>query len=337
MAEPDAGVDVDGDFSCRCLFFAGMLTLEYERSWTAAERLYLSDYLKSGARGKASATAQSKYTLLEAVVGKGAAACDRRRDRAGAGAGRQAGIPADGRGREGRHLAADLGDGRLQRPWSAPGDERGGVRKSRGCGTSTRSRSICSLAFFVLALFVAVPKDRARRMIWKHGRRLRGPELVTTAEFNTKLGQSKRLTTYLPDGVTFINEERRWCGQDSSTKTLSRWARVPREREAMHFLIVGDSGTGKSAAIRQMLAQIWERGEAAIVYDPAMEYLPQFYTRVAGRRDPESVGRAVSVLDSGRRGSARSGGPYLSRSACSRTRAGRTGSSSKRRGKSSLT
>ena len=40
---------------------------------------------------------------------------------------------------------------------------------------------------------------------------------------------------------------------------------------------MGDSGTGKSAAIRQMLAQIWERGEAAIVYDPAMEYLPQFY------------------------------------------------------------
>ncbi len=53
------------------LFFAGMLTLEYERSWTAAERLYLTDYLKSGARGKASATAQAKYTLLEAVVGKG--------------------------------------------------------------------------------------------------------------------------------------------------------------------------------------------------------------------------------------------------------------------------
>ena len=37
------------------VFFAGMLTLEYEQSWTAAERLYLSDYLKSGARGKASA------------------------------------------------------------------------------------------------------------------------------------------------------------------------------------------------------------------------------------------------------------------------------------------
>jgi hypothetical protein len=53
------------------LVLAGMLTLQYERSWSAAERLYLTDYLKSGARGKASATAASKYTLLEAVVGKG--------------------------------------------------------------------------------------------------------------------------------------------------------------------------------------------------------------------------------------------------------------------------
>ena len=48
-------------------FFAGMLTLQYEASWTAAQRLYLTDYLKSGVWGKVSATAASKYTLLEAV------------------------------------------------------------------------------------------------------------------------------------------------------------------------------------------------------------------------------------------------------------------------------
>ncbi len=52
------------------VFFAGMLTLQYERSWSAAERLYLTDYLKSGARGKASATAASKYTLLEGWLGR---------------------------------------------------------------------------------------------------------------------------------------------------------------------------------------------------------------------------------------------------------------------------
>ena len=29
----------------------------------------------------------------------------------------------------------------------------------------------------------------------------------------------------------------------------------------------------------RVLSQIADRGEAAIVYDPAMEYLPQFYTK----------------------------------------------------------
>jgi hypothetical protein len=52
------------------LFLAGLLTWQYERSWTEAERLYLTDYLKSGTRGQASASASSKYTMLEAVVGK---------------------------------------------------------------------------------------------------------------------------------------------------------------------------------------------------------------------------------------------------------------------------
>jgi hypothetical protein len=53
------------------------------------------------------------------------------------------------------------------------------------------------------------------------------------------------MTVHLPDGVAFINEEQ--SGTDKLFhKNLSRWARVPRDREAMHFLIVGDSGTGKA-------------------------------------------------------------------------------------------
>jgi hypothetical protein len=90
IAEPEAGVDVDGDFPVASVL-RRVLTLEYERSCTTAERLYLSDYLKCGVRGKASAKAQAKYTLLEAVVGKG----------------QQAGIPADGRGREEYLLALE--------------------------------------------------------------------------------------------------------------------------------------------------------------------------------------------------------------------------------------
>ena len=41
---------------------------------------------------------------------------------------------------------------------------------------------------------------------------------------------------------------------------------------------MGDFGTGKSTLIRQLLSQLEARGDTAIVYDPALEYTPQFYS-----------------------------------------------------------
>jgi ABC-type transporter Mla maintaining outer membrane lipid asymmetry ATPase subunit MlaF len=49
---------------------------------------------------------------------------------------------------------------------------------------------------------------------------------------------------------------------------------IPRSFESSHFMVIGDSGTGKSALLRQVLIQIAKRGETAIVYDPALEYTP---------------------------------------------------------------
>jgi GTPase SAR1 family protein len=40
---------------------------------------------------------------------------------------------------------------------------------------------------------------------------------------------------------------------------------------------MGDSGTGKSSLIRQLLTQIRARGETAVVFDPELEFTPQFY------------------------------------------------------------
>ncbi len=129
-----------------------------------------------------------------------------------------------------------------------------------------------ALSVFMLLLLVTLPKDRQRALVLKHGRRLRGPELVTTAQFNGR---------HEADGIALLNAER--TARDRLLrKNRSRWIRIPRKGEAMHFLVMGDSGTGKSAAIRQLLMQIWERGETAIVYDPAMEYLPQFYSPERG-------------------------------------------------------
>jgi len=155
------------------VFLAGMLTLEYERSWTEAERLYLSDYLKSGARGKASATAASKYTLLEAVVGKG--------ERLVIGDEIEQVPSLDGR--PGYRLTDEgVKDGIARLTWvTATFNDRGlhrvmseAVYGNIGSWDFYQKPAYLSLAFFVLALFVVVPKDRARRMLYKHGRRPTG-------------------------------------------------------------------------------------------------------------------------------------------------------------------
>jgi type IV secretory pathway TraG/TraD family ATPase VirD4 len=126
-----------------------------------------------------------------------------------------------------------------------------------------------SLAVFVVGLVVAIPKDIARARERRHGRRLKGPELVTAAAFNRRTRA---------DGIGFVQTPSfvaRLCGR-------RRWVRVPRGIESSHVLMMGDSGTGKSALIRQILRQLGDRGDTAIVYDPALEYTPQFYTPERG-------------------------------------------------------
>ncbi len=97
--------------------FAGLLTVQYERSWTAAQGLYWKDYLKSGARAQASARATDRYTLLEGMTAKGQGLILKGRpDRGGDGPRRKAGLAADRGGGEARHRPVAVGDGHVQRP-----------------------------------------------------------------------------------------------------------------------------------------------------------------------------------------------------------------------------
>jgi hypothetical protein len=57
---------------------------------------------------------------------------------------------------------------------------------------------------------------------------------------------------------------------------------VKKEDEPTHFLVVGDNGTGKSQLLFQLLCQIRDRGESAIVYDPAREFVRTFYDESRG-------------------------------------------------------
>ena len=92
----------------------------------------------------------------------------------------------------------------------------------------------------------------------KYGRRLKGPALVSPKEFN-KAVQG--------DGIGF--------------KTLETEAmmRIPAGAEGQHIELMGDTGAGKTTLIMQLLRQIQSRGESAIIYDPACEFIQRFYER----------------------------------------------------------
>jgi hypothetical protein len=116
------------------------------------------------------------------------------------------------------------------------------------------------VALVVLLVF-AVRRDLQRFREMKYGRRLRGPLLLTPDEFNRKeKGQ----------GIGF------------KTTESSHLMRIPKQKEAQHFQVMGDTGVGKSQLIMQMLRQIREREDSAIVYDPACEYIQRFYNKERG-------------------------------------------------------
>ncbi len=113
------------------------------------------------------------------------------------------------------------------------------------------------LLLFVTELPFALPKDVRRLKGLRYGRRLKGPFLVTAKGFNEAVAG---------DGIGITTDD------------AKRALRIPRNAENKHFLIVGDTGSGKSSIIRQMLYQVEKRGECAIIYDPACEFVKQFYS-----------------------------------------------------------
>ena len=115
----------------------------------------------------------------------------------------------------------------------------------------------------------------------RRGQTLRGSELLSAAQFN----RLKR-----GDGVGFSTRDTVSVPSLLLGRSGREVLRVARQEESSHFLLMGDTGTGKSSLIRQLLEQIADRGEAAIVYDPALEFTPQFY-------EPERGDQILNPLD----------------------------------------
>jgi len=109
-----------------------------------------------------------------------------------------------------------------------------------------------------------------RRQEERHGRRTKGPELRLPSSLNV----FRRDT-----GIRL-----RLQGESVGAKLLP-WGRsyaIPKRLESSHILLMGDTGSGKSSAIRQILRQVKERGDTAIVYDPAMDFVGEFYSPERG-------------------------------------------------------
>src|SRR5262249_19678564 len=107
-------------------------------------------------------------------------------------------------------------------------------------------------------------KDLERK---RHGKTLKGPVLVSRWQFN-HFKQS--------DGIGFRTEEPpSW--QEKVFRRDRRRVRIRAQEECGHFLLMGDTGTGKSVLIQQLLDQVRVRGEAAIIYDSALEFVPRYY------------------------------------------------------------
>ena len=131
--------------------------------------------------------------------------------------------------------------------------------------------AVCSaLACFFLVPF-GVGKDLQRRREIRHGRQIRGPELVTRARFN-KIMKSTGLGFKTSEPLDIYE----------TFKDRSGLIRLRQADEFSHFLIVGDSGSGKSTLIRQMLTQIELREQPAIVYDPDCQFIQHFYNAERG-------------------------------------------------------
>lgn len=108
----------------------------------------------------------------------------------------------------------------------------------------------------VLQLPFSIRKDIKRRREMKYGRLLKGPVMLTPAEFGKQIGG---------DGIGF------------KTTEAPNLMRIPARYEAQHLELMGDTGAGKTTLIMQVLRQIEERGHTAIVYDPACEFVQRFY------------------------------------------------------------
>jgi hypothetical protein len=93
------------------------------------------------------------------------------------------------------------------------------------------------LVLFLVGMLPAIYLDGKHSHELRYGKRLRGPEFVTVRQFNRK---------HRARGIDFANENRTVLDRMLG---LNKKLRVPVSKENPHFLIIGDTTTGKRQLI----------------------------------------------------------------------------------------
>ncbi len=236
----------------------------YTKTWTPLQRFYLKTYMRSGLRSVTSFAKSDRYQMLTVVMKKGSH------------------LAAEGEVREvkteGGETTLALTDdavkiGGLRLELQQVEINSGKLHELLGHSfyqdqtlmDFLRPAFWGGLVVLLVCLAVAIPKDAARARERREGRRLKGPELVTPRVFNRRNPSN---------GISFELTEKTFL---QKLFGIVPSVRLPLAIEPNHILIMGDTGTGKSTLIRKIMQQIEERGETAIVYDPALDYTPEFY------------------------------------------------------------
>jgi hypothetical protein len=181
------------------------------RTWTALQRWYLSAYLRSGLIADLGFTGAGQYQLLHVLDRTGSrlalddevtsaptlAAMPFRLTDAAIRAGDRALVWHDQRA---RHAALHA----LLREW---------IYRDRPATDLVRSAAMSGVGVFVVGAAIALPIDVARARTRRHGRRLKGPELVSVAQFTRR---------FRADGIGF---------RQTRVRGRTRWLRVPRAIE----------------------------------------------------------------------------------------------------------
>ncbi len=114
--------------------------------------------------------------------------------------------------------------------------------------------------------------DQRLNKKYEEGRLVRGTRLIQPEDFT--------IQTSSPGlAVPSLGRKRGLLGSLWREEEPVYWLRIPREEEAAHTTILGDTGTGKSQLLHLFLWQIARRRpqEAVIVYDPAGEFVASHF------------------------------------------------------------